>query len=158
MQVEGQAGVFVDSGTRAFSPAQLQRAIAITLLQCTPHNAAMAPKKSANQPSPAAAPASAMKSTHSVSTASSTPAKQQSKSTSSNASAQIRNAQDAQQIALGVWNNYVEKTPQRVKLLDAFMAFLIVVGVLQFVYCVIAGNYVRFTPLLLASKGVRLTE
>lgn len=37
----------------------------------------------------------------------------------------------------------MDKTPQRVKLLDAFMAFLIVVGVLQFVYCVLAGNYVR---------------
>jgi hypothetical protein len=41
-----------------------------------------------------------------------------------------------------VWNNYVEKTPQRVKLIDAFMLFLIVVGALQFGYCVLAGNYV----------------
>lgn len=57
-------------------------------------------------------------------------------------SSKIRNTQDAQEIVLGVWNNYVDQTPQRVKLLDAFMAFLIVVGVLQFVYCVIAGNYV----------------
>ncbi|EMC95269.1 hypothetical protein BAUCODRAFT_50729, partial [Baudoinia panamericana UAMH 10762] len=62
----------------------------------------------------------------------------------SNASASlgnIRNAQDAQQIAISLWNNYVEKTPQRTKLIDAFMAFLMVVGGLQFVYCVIAGNY-----------------
>jgi len=28
-----------------------------------------------------------------------------------------------------------------VKLIDAFMAFLVVVGGLQFVYCVIGGNY-----------------
>ncbi|KXL41380.1 hypothetical protein M433DRAFT_42056, partial [Acidomyces richmondensis BFW] len=55
--------------------------------------------------------------------------------------ASIRNAKDAREIALGVWNNYVEHTPQRVKLLDAFMAFLIVVGVLQFIYCMLAGNY-----------------
>ena len=34
------------------------------------------------------------------------------------------------------------KTPQRTKLIDAFMAFLMVVGGLQFVYCVVAGNYV----------------
>jgi oligosaccharyltransferase complex subunit epsilon len=54
----------------------------------------------------------------------------------------IRNTQDAQQIAQGVWNNYVEKTPQRVKLIDAFMLFLIIVGALQFGYCVLAGNYV----------------
>jgi len=40
-----------------------------------------------------------------------------------------------------VWDKYVQKTPQRVKLLDCFMAFLVAVGVLQFVYCVIAGNF-----------------
>lgn len=55
-----------------------------------------------------------------------------------------RSSNDAQAIVEGVWSNYVNRTPQRVKLLDTFMAFLIVVGVLQFVYCVIAGNYVRF--------------
>lgn len=42
-----------------------------------------------------------------------------------------------------MWNRYVDETPQRTKLVDVFMVFLIVVGVLQFVYCVIAGNYVR---------------
>ena len=40
-------------------------------------------------------------------------------------------------------NHYVKNTPQRTKLLDAFMAFLVAVGALQFLYCVIAGNYVR---------------
>ena len=44
---------------------------------------------------------------------------------------------------LSVWDSYNEKTEQRVKLLDAFMAFLVGVGALQFVYCVLAGNYVR---------------
>lgn len=28
-------------------------------------------------------------------------------------------------------------------LLDVFMAFLVLVGGIQFVYCVVAGNYVR---------------
>ncbi|KAL2255730.1 hypothetical protein VTK26DRAFT_2804 [Humicola hyalothermophila] len=37
--------------------------------------------------------------------------------------------------------HYVETTPQRTKLLDAFMAFLVAVGALQFAYCVLAGNY-----------------
>jgi oligosaccharyltransferase complex subunit epsilon len=41
-----------------------------------------------------------------------------------------------------LWNTYLEKTPQRVKLIDVFMAFLVVVGGVQFVYCVLAGNYV----------------
>ena len=39
--------------------------------------------------------------------------------------------------------HYLDTTPQRTKLLDAFMAFLVAVGALQFVYCVVAGNYVR---------------
>ncbi|KAF2772128.1 defender against death DAD protein [Teratosphaeria nubilosa] len=90
-------------------------------------------------PTPAAAPASAMKPQNTISTASSQPTKPSNKTPTTPTSA--RNAQDAQRIALGVWNNYVTKTPQRVKLLDAFMGFLIVVGVLQFVYCVVAGNY-----------------
>lgn len=43
---------------------------------------------------------------------------------------------------MAMWDNYVKATPQRTKLIDVFMAFLVVVGVLQFVYCVIVGNYV----------------
>lgn len=42
-----------------------------------------------------------------------------------------------------VWRNYLQSTPQRTKLIDTFLGFLVVAGVLQFVYCVIAGNYVR---------------
>jgi len=49
--------------------------------------------------------------------------------------------QSPQEIALGIWQNYLDTTPQRTKLIDVFMAFLVVVGGLQFVYCVIAGNY-----------------
>ncbi|KAF1981340.1 defender against death DAD protein, partial [Aulographum hederae CBS 113979] len=48
---------------------------------------------------------------------------------------------EAQQILTGVWQNYVQRTPQRTKLVDVFMAFLVVVGALQFVYCVIVGNF-----------------
>ncbi|EAT88020.1 dolichyl-diphosphooligosaccharide--protein glycosyltransferase subunit OST2 [Parastagonospora nodorum] len=47
----------------------------------------------------------------------------------------------AQDILQGIWNKYVTKTPQRVKLLDTFMAFLIVVGALQFFYVVLVGNF-----------------
>lgn len=56
---------------------------------------------------------------------------------------------DAQAIVQGVWNKYVDKTPQRTKLLDTFMGFLVVVGVLQFVYVVVVGNFVCFASLLL---------
>ncbi|PWY82958.1 defender against death DAD protein [Aspergillus heteromorphus CBS 117.55] len=44
-------------------------------------------------------------------------------------------------IAHTVWQQYLATTPQRTLLLDAFMAFLVLVGGVQFVYCVLAGNY-----------------
>ncbi|KAM5447146.1 oligosaccharyltransferase complex subunit epsilon [Microsporum audouinii] len=44
-------------------------------------------------------------------------------------------------IALNIWQNYTTKTPQRTLLLDTFMAFLVLVGGIQFIYCVLAGNY-----------------
>ncbi|GAB7364449.1 hypothetical protein MBLNU230_g4989t2 [Neophaeotheca triangularis] len=102
----------------------------------------MAPKKAtAPQPSPAAVPTSLAKPNQAVSSAAGKPTKEANKPTAASASPSARNAQDAQQIALGVWNNYLDNTAQRVKLLDAFMVFLMTVGLLQFVYCVVAGNY-----------------
>ncbi|MCJ1418779.1 oligosaccharyltransferase complex subunit epsilon [Xylographa parallela] len=49
--------------------------------------------------------------------------------------------QNMSEIMQGVWDAYVDKTPQRTKLVDVFMAFLVFVGGVQFVYCVLAGNY-----------------
>ncbi|KAK4230475.1 Dolichyl-diphosphooligosaccharide--protein glycosyltransferase [Podospora fimiseda] len=37
--------------------------------------------------------------------------------------------------------HYLSTTPQRTLLLDAFQVFLVVVGILQFLYCILAGNY-----------------
>lgn len=37
--------------------------------------------------------------------------------------------------------DYQRNTQQRIKLLDCFLAFLLLVGALQFSYCVLAGNY-----------------
>ena len=45
--------------------------------------------------------------------------------------------------------HYQKTTPQRTKLLDAFMAFLVAVGALQVAYCLLVGNFVRSPPLLL---------
>jgi oligosaccharyltransferase complex subunit epsilon len=42
-----------------------------------------------------------------------------------------------------VVSSYKDTTPQRTRLMDMFMAYLVVVGALQFIYCVVAGNYVR---------------
>ncbi|KAL9138484.1 MAG: hypothetical protein Q9175_000272 [Cornicularia normoerica] len=49
--------------------------------------------------------------------------------------------QTAQEVLLNLWQHYLNTTPQRVKLIDVFMTFLVVVGGLQFVYCVLVGNY-----------------
>ncbi|KAL1880809.1 hypothetical protein VTK73DRAFT_4979 [Phialemonium thermophilum] len=45
------------------------------------------------------------------------------------------------QVVGNIVNRYLETTPQRTKLIDVFMAFLVVVGALQFLYCILAGNY-----------------
>lgn len=67
-----------------------------------------------------------------------TPAKVQTQSTLSPRSS-------PQDIIIHVWNKYVQETPSRTILLDVFMAWLVVVGAVQFLYCVLAGNYVRFS-------------
>lgn len=36
---------------------------------------------------------------------------------------------------------YDKRTPGRVKMVDAFMAYLMVQGLLQFTYCVVGGGY-----------------
>lgn len=38
-------------------------------------------------------------------------------------------------------SNYSADTPPRFKLIDAFLAFLFVTGILQFVYCIVLSNY-----------------
>ncbi|KAI0430558.1 defender against death DAD protein [Xylaria sp. FL1042] len=80
----------------------------------------MAPKKPATATGPGAT---------STSTSSSV------SSSASNSSGQI------DKIALNIAQHYQKTTPQRTKLIDAFMAFLVIVGGLQFAYCVLAGNY-----------------
>ncbi|KAI8948895.1 defender against death DAD protein [Xylaria longipes] len=78
----------------------------------------MAPKK----PATATGPATASATSTSI-------------SSSSSSSSQI------DKIALNIVQHYHKTTPQRTKLIDAFMAFLVIVGGLQFAYCVLAGNY-----------------
>ncbi|KAL1892523.1 oligosaccharyltransferase complex subunit epsilon [Sporothrix stenoceras] len=60
-------------------------------------------------------------------------------STSSSSSSSSGNS--IQNVVDNLLSHYQKATPQRTKILDAFMAFLVVVGALQFVYCVLAGNY-----------------
>ena len=80
--------------------------------------------------------------TNSSLTSAFTPTKPSSTSTSSSSS-RPTSVLDAQEILNGLWRNYLKETPQRVKLIDSFMAFLILVGGFQFLYAVVGGNYVR---------------
>jgi oligosaccharyltransferase complex subunit epsilon len=61
---------------------------------------------------------------------------------STNSSSGLAPNSSPQAIIQHVWQRYLAQTPQRTLLLDAFMAFLVLVGGIQFVYCVLAGNYV----------------
>ncbi|EPQ27640.1 uncharacterized protein PFL1_04778 [Pseudozyma flocculosa PF-1] len=40
-----------------------------------------------------------------------------------------------------LYNSYVATTPKRLKLVDAFLVFLMVSGIIQFVYCIAITNY-----------------
>ncbi|USP76996.1 Dolichyl-diphosphooligosaccharide--protein glycosyltransferase subunit DAD1 [Curvularia clavata] len=66
-------------------------------------------------------------------TASASPAPSRASKPSNNTSAAA--------ITQDIWSKYVSKTPQRTKLLDVFLAFLVVVGALQFAYVVLVGNF-----------------
>lgn len=117
----------------------------------------MAPKKISTNPSPSAIPPSSTKATTVVPSSAGQPTRSVNKPATSS-SGQVRNAQDLQEIGLGVWNKYVDETPQRVKLLDAFLVFLIAVGLLQFVYCVVAGNFVSITPVIMPFGDLLVSE
>ncbi|KAL8846338.1 MAG: hypothetical protein Q9221_008578 [Calogaya cf. arnoldii] len=84
--------------------------------------------------------ASASATSQSTSTPSSTQNTQSSKSSLTSSSSQS-SSNNPQVILQQLWSSYQRRTPQRVKLIDVFMGFLIVVGALQFVYCVLVGNY-----------------
>lgn len=92
----------------------------------------MVSKKSSNAATPATAQTPLQPSTNNASTAPVATPKPKGSS---------KNRQSGWALASGVWNSYVENTAQRTKLIDVFMAFLVVVGGLQFVYCLLAGNY-----------------
>ncbi|KAF7504356.1 hypothetical protein GJ744_002413 [Endocarpon pusillum] len=64
-----------------------------------------------------------------------------SSSLSSSSSNSLSSKSGPQAIALHIWNDYVQNTPPRTFLLDAFMAFLVVIGGLQFLYAILFGNY-----------------
>ena len=96
-------------------------------------NLSMPPKK-------AAVPATPKASTTTTTTTAPSPAVSHTRSASaSNLSKQAQ----WHEVALHVWNKYLDDTPKRTMLLDVFMLFLVLVGAIQFLYCLLVGNYVR---------------
>ncbi|KAK3988092.1 Dolichyl-diphosphooligosaccharide--protein glycosyltransferase [Cladorrhinum sp. PSN332] len=59
----------------------------------------------------------------------------------SKSSSSASNNQNWNKVIQNLTKHYLDTTPQRTKLIDAFQVFLVVVGALQFLYCVLAGNY-----------------
>jgi oligosaccharyltransferase complex subunit epsilon len=40
-----------------------------------------------------------------------------------------------------LWNAYLDTTPSRLKFIDSFLVFLVLSGVIQFVYCVLVTSF-----------------
>lgn len=117
-----------------------------TQLQLFSHHTTMPPKQRAQISSTSSVPSIPK----SITSTSQSTTHGKSTSTSSFSS---KSNQSAQDVLMGLWNNYLNTTPQRVKLVDVFMAFLVMVGGLQFVYCVLVGNYVSACPLRWRNLG-----
>lgn len=99
-------------------------------------------RKMAKKPvTPAAAPKPATQSAHTTVTTP-TPVQSTPKPASTTTPA-LSNKASAQDVALHVWQKYLNDTPSRTLLLDVFMLFLVLVGAIQFLYCLLVGNYVR---------------
>ena len=40
-----------------------------------------------------------------------------------------------------LWQEYHANTPQRLKLVDAYLAYIMVTGIIQFLYCLLVGTF-----------------
>ncbi|KAK0763125.1 hypothetical protein N5P37_004109 [Trichoderma harzianum] len=99
----------------------------------------MAPKKNAAQPAPSAAATSQSSTT----AAGSVPAPVGAAPVSTPVSAPAAKSAPANwdKVLQNIYSYYMNETPQRTKLIDVFLVFIAVVGALQFLYCILAGNY-----------------
>ncbi|RAH73447.1 putative oligosaccharyl transferase subunit Dad1 [Aspergillus aculeatinus CBS 121060] len=100
----------------------------------------MPAKRTAAAAGPVPAPSPPTIPSSSTTTAAAAPASSSSSSLSSGPKTLTTNS-SVLDIAHTVWQQYLATTPQRTLLLDAFMGFLVLVGGVQFLYCVLAGNY-----------------
>ncbi|KEY70643.1 hypothetical protein S7711_02246 [Stachybotrys chartarum IBT 7711] len=96
-------------------------------------------KKNAREP--AAPPAATAPPLATTTTAVPPPAPAQPKPAAGVAALKSTGSANWDQVLGNIYTYYTKETPQRTKLIDVFLAFLAAVGALQFVYCVLAGNY-----------------
>ena len=40
-----------------------------------------------------------------------------------------------------LWQEYQAKTPQRLKLVDVYLAYIMATGIIQFLYCLLVGTF-----------------
>ena len=40
-----------------------------------------------------------------------------------------------------LWEEYRARTPQRLKLVDAYLAYIMATGIIQFLYCLLVGTF-----------------
>ncbi|KAG9007536.1 oligosaccharyltransferase complex subunit epsilon [Tulasnella sp. 427] len=56
----------------------------------------------------------------------------------------------------GLWKSYSDDTPTKLKTIDAFLVFIMLSGILQFVYCVAVTNF-PFNAFLAGYVGPRIS-
>lgn len=103
----------------------------------------MAPKKNAREPTPS-----------SVATTQAGPTAAGSVPPLPKPSLSKGGAENWDKVLQNLYNHYLNATPQRTKLIDVFLLFLVLAGGIQFLYCVLAGNYVRSTAGGIIENGV----
>ncbi|KIM33453.1 hypothetical protein M408DRAFT_326169, partial [Serendipita vermifera MAFF 305830] len=70
------------------------------------------------------------------------PPKSTSSSTSTSSKAPVPSKSASSSNALSsLWSAYSKETPARLKLIDAFLVFLMLSGAIQFVYCVLISSF-----------------
>lgn len=40
-----------------------------------------------------------------------------------------------------LWEEYSKRTPQKLKLVDAYLAYIMATGIIQFLYCLLVGTF-----------------
>uniref|UniRef100_A0A060TD99 ARAD1B22946p n=1 Tax=Blastobotrys adeninivorans TaxID=409370 RepID=A0A060TD99_BLAAD len=63
---------------------------------------------------------------------------------------------EAGSVFFQVLENYFDTAPTRIRLIDTFLLFLMIIGIQQFVFCLIFGTYVRFFDSLARMKCIRV--